>query len=304
MMSPVEQALVLLSMGVLMIGMGTTLDWAAFRNISQQPKKLVMGLSIQFGIMPLLAWFLAIQMSLSPEAALALILVGCTPGGTSSNMYTWFAKGDVPLSLTMTMFSNIMAVMLMPILVTFYGSNLPLGDLVIPWVQIMGSLFFVLLPVGFGILLKARGVRHLLRIQQGGAVLGMLAVLLMLSTWLPSLVDKIMNEYSPEYLAVILLGNCGFLVGYVLVRITGFPARIARTISLETGLQNTLLTFTIMTLSFSTAFVDQVGWVPLMYGACVMAMGIFWTLLFRRLAKNEIETGHGNVSTDAEPSLR
>ncbi len=288
MLSQLEQALVMVAMGALMVGMGTTLDWESFRTISRKPKQLLMGVLMQFGLMPLLAWILAMLLSLSPEASLALVLVGCTPGGSSSNMYTWFANGDVPLSLSMTMFSTVMAVLLMPMLITFYGGQLSLGDLVIPWKQIMGSLFFVLIPVGFGLLLKAKGVTHLVRIQQVGSILGLSAVFLMLASWLPSMLEQIMNEFSPEYLAVFLLGNVGFLLGYSLSRIFGFPPRIARTISLETGLQNTLLTFSIMTLSFSPVFVEQVGWVPLMYGACIMGIGLFWVFVFRRLARKEV----------------
>mgnify|MGYP000030846865 FL=1 len=288
MLSQLEQVLVMIAMGALMIGMGTTLDWKSFRTISRKPKQLMMGVLMQFGVMPLLAWTLAMLLSLSPEASLALVLVGCTPGGSSSNMYTWFAKGDVPLSLSMTMFSTVLAVLLMPMLVTFYSGQLSLGDLVVPWKQIMGSLFFVLIPVGFGLLLKAKGVKHLVRIQQGGSILGLSAVFLMLASWLPNMIEQIMNEYSPEYLAVFLLGNLGFLLGYSLSRTFGFPPRIARTISLETGLQNTLLTFSIMTLSFSPVFVEKVGWVPLMYGACIMGIGLFWVVVFRRLARKEL----------------
>ena len=288
MLSQLEQVLVMIAMGALMIGMGTTLDWKSFRTISRKPKQLMMGVLMQFGLMPLLAWTLAMSLSLSPEASLALVLVGCTPGGSSSNMYTWFANGDVPLSLSMTMFSTVLAVLLMPMLVTFYSGQLSMGDLVVPWKQIMGSLFFVLIPVGFGLFLKAKGVKHLVRIQQGGSILGLAAVFLMLASWLPSMIEQIMNEFAPEYLAVFLLGNLGFLLGYSLSRIFGFPPRIARTISLETGLQNTLLTFSIMTLSFSSVFVEKVGWVPLMYGACIMGIGLFWVVVFRRLARKEL----------------
>ncbi|MCG8671706.1 MAG: bile acid:sodium symporter [Pseudomonadales bacterium] len=295
MLSPIEQILVMVSMGALMIGMGTTLDWRSFKEVSKQPKHLLLGAGMQFGLLPLLAWSLAMSLSLSPEAALALVMVGCTPGGSSSNMYTWFAKGDVPLSLSMTMFSTILAVVLMPALVAFYGSQLPLGELVVPWKQIMGSLLFVLIPVAFGIFLKSKNVKYLPQIQKIGSALGISAVFLMLASWLPSLANKLLNEFAPEYLAVLLLGNCGFLLGYTLVRLFGFPATIARTISLETGLQNTLLTFTMMTLSFSTAFVDKVGWVPLMYGACIMGMGLFWMLLFRYLAIKEMQSANSNA---------
>lgn len=296
MLSPVEQILVMTSMFALMVGMGTTLDWQAFKAVSKTPKNLMMGAFVQFGLLPLIAWSLALALDLSPEAALALIMVGCTPGGTSSNMYAWFAKGDVALSITMTMFSTIVAVVLMPTLVSFYGSQLPLGELIVPWKQITGSLLFVLIPVGFGVWLRHKNVKYLLHIQRGGAVLGISAVFLMLASWLPDLLGQLIDEFSRDYLAVLLLGNLGFLLGYFLTRLLGFSGSIARTLALETGLQNTLLTFTIITLSFSPAFVERVGWIPLMYGACIMGMGMFWMLLFRYLAQKETHQG----STTAE----
>jgi BASS family bile acid:Na+ symporter len=212
-------------------------------------------------------------------------------------MYTWFSRGDVPLSLTMTMFSTIVAVVLMPLLVAFYGAKLPLGELVIPWKQITGSLLFVLIPVGLGIYLKSRRIRHLAMIQRVGSVLGISAVFIMLASWLPNMADKLLNEFAPEYLAVLVLGNTGFLLGYVLVRLFGFPPRIARTISLETGLQNTLLTFTIMTLSFSPEFVENVGWVPLMYGACILFNGSLWVLLFRYLSAREMNANESQQAS-------
>lgn len=287
MLSQVEQVLVMTSMFALMVGMGTTLDWHAFKDVSKQPKQLLMGASVQFGVLPFIAWCLALALELSPEAALALILVGCTPGGTSSNMYTWFAKGNVALSITMTMCSTLAAVILMPALVAFYGSQLPLGELVVPWKQISGSLAFVLIPVGFGVWLRHRQFKHLLLVQRGGAALGIAAVFLMLASWLPSMLSQLVDEFSRDYIAVLLLGNLGFALGYGVTRLFGFDAAIARTLSLETGLQNTLLTFTIITLSFTPAFVERVGWIPLMYGACIMGMGMLWMLLFRYLAQKE-----------------
>ena len=287
MLSQVEQILVLISMGALMVGMGTTLDWASFRQVSKQPKNLLMGATVQFGILPFTAWTLAVLLELSPEAALALLLIGCTPGGTSSNMYTWFAKGNVALSITLTMVSTLLAIVLMPLLVTLYGANLPLGELVVPWKQIAGSMMFVLIPVSIGIYLRHIHFRYLVLLQKGGAFLGVAAVFLMLLSWLPSMLEQLWDEFSRDYLAVLLLGNLGFFLGYLATRLFGFPKAIARTLSLETGLQNTLLTFTIITLSFSEAFVERVGWIPLMYGACIMGMGLLWMLFFRYLALKE-----------------
>ena len=278
MLGPVEKSLVFSAMFLLMVGMGSTLAWQDFSRIFRKPKGVCVGLLIQFGWMPLLAYIVSRLLDLPTGAAVVLLLVGCTPGGSSSNMYTWFAKGNVSLSLSMTIGSTLAAVVMTPLLVALYASHLDLVSLSIPYKQIVLSMSFSIVPVAMGMFLAHRGYRRLPLLRKLGGAAGVLATILMMWSWLPKMLDQFLNSPSKEYLAIFLLGNCGFFFGLLTAKFFGLGSTSARTISLETGLQNTLLTYTIITISFPEAFVSQYGWIPLVYGASIMGVGAFWVL--------------------------
>jgi BASS family bile acid:Na+ symporter len=280
MLGQTEQLLVLFSMFILMVGMGSTLSLADFKRVLRHPGAMFGGCFIQFFCMPGLAYLIATQLELSPQETLALLMVGCSPGGTSSNMYTWFARGHVALSISMTFCSTLMAIVLMPTLVSLLASQSDIG-IVIPFKNISGSLLFVLIPIGIGLALRHRSFRYLTELQRLGGILGVLATVLMLYLWLPRMWAQFLESYSSSYLAIFLLGLSGFSLGYLMGRMLGFSERMSRTISLETGLQNTLLTFTILTVSFPADFVEQVAWIPLVYGAAIMGMGAVVVGMFR-----------------------
>ena len=103
-------------LGIVMFGMGMTLRLEDFRLVFQRPKDVFIGALAQFTIMPGLAWILAKAFALPPELAVGVILVGTCPGGTSSNVMTYLAKGDVPLSVSMTMTTTILAPVVTPLL--------------------------------------------------------------------------------------------------------------------------------------------------------------------------------------------
>lgn len=95
-----------------MVAMGTTLTVENFKKAVHSKKPLLIGMISQFGFMPLIAFGLAIGFGLSPLFSIGLILVGCTPGGTTSNLLTYYAKGDVALSISMTITSTILAIVM------------------------------------------------------------------------------------------------------------------------------------------------------------------------------------------------
>ena len=103
-------------LGIVMFGMGTTLRLRDFRLVFQRPKDVFVGALAQFTIMPGLAWLLAKGFGLPPELAAGVILVGTCPGGTSSNVMTYLARGDVALSVSMTMTTTILAPVVTPLL--------------------------------------------------------------------------------------------------------------------------------------------------------------------------------------------
>ena len=103
-------------LGIVMFGMGMTLKLADFKLVFQRPRDVFIGALAQFTIMPLLAYFLATAFGLPPELAAGVILVGTCPGGTSSNVMTYLARGDVALSVSMTMTTTVLAPIVTPLL--------------------------------------------------------------------------------------------------------------------------------------------------------------------------------------------
>ena len=99
---------------VIMFGMGMTLTWNNFKEVFKTPRLILFGVILQFGIMPSAAYVIAKMFSLSPELMAGTVLVGCSPGGTASNVITYLAKGNVALSITLTLSSTILAVLFTP----------------------------------------------------------------------------------------------------------------------------------------------------------------------------------------------
>ncbi len=123
MLSGIEQGLLGVLLIVLMMGLGSTLTLANFREILRRPKGPLIGLASQFGWMPLVAFALATLLELPDAMAISLIVVGCTPGGTTSNLFTYYAKADVALSVSMTAISSVAALVMMPLTLTLYSAD-------------------------------------------------------------------------------------------------------------------------------------------------------------------------------------
>ena len=138
-------------LGVVMFGMGMTLRFADFKLVLQRPRDVFIGTVAQFGIMPLLAWALAHAFALPPELATGVILVGTCPGGTSSNVMTYLARGDVALSVSMTMASTILAPIMTPLLTLWLAGqwiDIPAEKMMISIAQV------VIAPIILGILIN------------------------------------------------------------------------------------------------------------------------------------------------------
>ena len=136
-------------LGIVMFGMGLTLTTADFREIFRRPRDVAIGVAAQFTIMPLSAYALCVLMDLPPDVAVGLLLLGCCPGGTASNVVTFLAKGDVPLSVTVTSCTTLMAPVMTPALMYLFGSEWMSID---PTAMFLSIVQIILLPIAAGIL--------------------------------------------------------------------------------------------------------------------------------------------------------
>ena len=147
----VKTSYVNILLGIVMFGMGMTLKLADFKVVFTKPKAVIVGILAQFVIMPVLAFLLTMVFQLPPELAVGVILVGSCPGGTSSNVMTYLAKGDVALSVGMTACTTIMAPIVTPLLVLLFAGqtvDVNVVDMFLSIVQV------VLVPIALGFLIN------------------------------------------------------------------------------------------------------------------------------------------------------
>lgn len=288
MISGFEQLMLALMVVGIMFGMGATIAVEELQRALTRPKAVLIGIVSQFGLMPLVAYGLAQVCGLSPAQTVGLVLVGCLPAGTTSNMFSYFARGDVALSITMTCCSTLLALVMMPILLTYYTIDARLqlgaGGLHIPYTQIVITLLTVLVPVIAGMYLRRRSPGWARVAEDSAGFLGFAVILLLIAGWLPRNVDALLDTRFTALLAVVGLGVAGFTFGHLAAWAMGLAPRYRRTIALETGIQNSPLSFAIILLSFSEEVAQELLWLPILYAFFIVISASIWTLITRRLA--------------------
>lgn len=283
MLGGVEKALLAVLLLVLMTGIGTTLSRAHFREIMRSPKGLLIGLASQFGWMPVVAFGLAKVLALPSVMAVGLVLIGCTPGGTTSNLFTYYAKADVALSVSMTVVSTAVAVVVMPLLLLAYAAPLTSTALPIPIGSIVTTLVLVLVPVALGIFIRSRNEALALRIEKLGSMSGIVVLVLLVGSSLLRNYESLAEIPVSGYVASVSLGIAGMGLGYLASAALRLPTKQRRAVALETGIQNSPLAFAIIIAAFPGEEQAQMLWLPMLYALFVLVSASFVTLLFRRL---------------------
>lgn len=225
-----------------MFGMGLTLNVQDFRVALSRPKDIGIGFVAQFGIMPLLAFGLAKAFSLPPELAVGVVLVGCCPGGTSSNVITYLAGGDIALSVCMTSISTLLAPLMTPLLIWLIVGAEVNVDLVAMFVSILQV---VIAPIVLGLLMKRVLGRYLNEDREREKALGIylsafstLAITCIVAAVVAANASKLMTCGLVVIAVVVLHNMLGFGLGYLLARLLKLERNKCITVSVEVGMQN------------------------------------------------------------------
>lgn len=292
---PIDQALLALMIFVIMLGMGASLTIADFKAVFRSPRGIFIGFVSQFGFMPFIAFSLGYILKLEPAFAISLILIGCLPGGTTSNMFTYFSKGSVALSISMTTASTVVAIIMMPILLNLYtigytsqitaqlqaaGSD---AVFVIPTGNIISSLVLVLVPVAIGMIIRRKWADWAKTAEDTAGFMGMIVILYLLGTAFVRHGKLFAQTPVEVYIGAISVGLIGFLFGYTVSRIFGISPIFQRAISLETGIQNGPLSFAVILLSFSEPIQSQMVWLAILYSTFIVISSSIITLFFRKI---------------------
>ena len=300
----VDQILLAVMILIIMFGMGASLTLNDFKTVVRRPRLVFVGFLSQFGFMPLIAFGLAHALNLDPAKAIALILLGCLPGGTTSNMFTYFARGSVALSIAMTTASTLLALVMMPLLLEVYtpgfareiqGNLVAAGgegevEFVIPTANIVVSLLLVLLPVGGGVILR-RFSRGWAKVAEDTAgFTAMIVIVFLIVTTFARHFNLVRATPWQVYLAAVSLGLTGFFFGYWVSRLFGAQPIYQRAIALETGIQNGPVAFAIILLSFPEQSVqNQMVWLGILYSTFVVISSSYFTLYLRKRGKFDWE---------------
>jgi BASS family bile acid:Na+ symporter len=239
-------------LGVIMLGMGITLEPADFRRVLERPGDVARGVFLQYTVMPSLGWALGYLFGLPPAFAVGLVLVAACPGGTASNVISYLARADVPLSVTMTSISTLLAVAMTPFLTAWLaGSRIAVNG----WGLFWSTIQVVVLPVAAGVLLHARAPRLVARVLPAAPLAAVVFITLIVASIIGAGRDEILGAGGRLVGAVFALHTLGFLFGYVLSRLLRRPVVTARTVSIEVGMQNSGLGVVLARANFADPLV-------------------------------------------------
>ncbi|KQB86397.1 bile acid:sodium symporter family protein [Corynebacterium lowii] len=222
-------------LGVVMFAMGLTLRPRDFMLVATRPLPVLLGVAAQYIIMPLAALLVVWLLRLPAEIAAGVILVGCAPGGTSSNVVCLLARGDVALSVTMTSISTLLAPIFTPLLTLWLAGEYMGLDATAMALNIVEV---VLIPVVGGLIVRwlwGSGVERVL-----GALpwVSVVAIALIVAIVVAGSKERIVEAGAAVLAAVILHNTLGYILGYGVARATRQPVAVRRTMSIEIGMQN------------------------------------------------------------------
>ena len=235
-------------LGIIMFGMGMALRWTDFRIVFSRPRDVLIGCLAQFTIMPLLAWVLSRVFALDEALAIGVVLVGCCPGGTASNVITYLAKGDLALSVGMTATSTILAPIMTPLLVWLLAGKTVDVDVI---GMLLSILWVVILPIVAGLTVKWLWPKFTDKATAYLPAISSLAIAAIVIIVISANAHKLLLGGLVIVVVVVLHNLCGLGFGYLIGRLLHLSDDKRKAISVEVGMQNSGLASSLATLHFA-----------------------------------------------------
>jgi BASS family bile acid:Na+ symporter len=286
-----EQSLLRIFILIIMFGLGAGLTPKDFSLALRRPWGLVVGWVAQFGIMPLTAYVLivAVLIPFSPPEgvlfiALGALIMGAVPAGTTSNLFTYFSKGNVALSVTMTVNSTLWAFIMTPLALWAYSNLLGLDEsLSVPPGELATVIVGLIIPVGIGMLIRKLSANIGSMIELIGSVFGLLFIPFLIAVWVPRNWQLLLDTQWPTYVVAIGLGAVGMTAAYLMSKALRLHPANARTIALEAGINNGPLAIAVIVAVYiDNPGLDQILLVPALYSLFIVLLSTVVTLFFRR----------------------
>ncbi|WP_445406927.1 bile acid:sodium symporter family protein [Acinetobacter seifertii] len=242
-------------LGIIMLGMGMTMTVDDFKGVLQSPKAVLIGVVAQFVVMSGLAYVLCKLFNLPSEIAVGVILVGCCPGGTASNVITYMAKGNVALSVACTSVSTLLAPVLTPAIFYLLASQ---------WLKIDAASMFisilqvVLLPIVIGLILRTWFKRQVESYIQVMPLVSVIAIVAIVAAIIGGSKAAIFQSGLLILAVVILHNGFGYLLGFTAARFFKLPYADSKAIAVEVGMQNSGLGVALAAVHFAASPITAV----------------------------------------------
>lgn len=235
-------------LGIVMLEMGMTIDPKDFKIVLQSPKPVIIGVILQFTIMPTLAFLIAKGFQLPPEIAIGVILVGCCPGGTSSNVMSYLAKANVALSVAITSVSTLIAPFVTPALIYIFAHEW----LKVSFASMLWSVVqVVLIPIIIGFVFQKVARRFAQKTATALPLISVIAISLILAAVVAGSKTQILKTGLLIFVVVILHNILGYTIGYVLAKVFRMDYKDKKAVAIEVGMQNSGLAVSLATVHFS-----------------------------------------------------
>ncbi|KAM4702026.1 ileal sodium/bile acid cotransporter-like [Discoglossus pictus] len=308
-LNTVLSTVITVMLALVMFAMGCTVEIKKFWGHIKHPWGIAVGFLCQFGIMPLTAFVLSVAFNIHPVQAVAVLIMGCCPGGTGSNILAYWADGDMDLSISMTTCSTLLALGMMPLCLFLYTKKwVDSSSIVIPYDSIGISLVTLVVPVGIGMFVNHKWPKQAKKIIKVGSITG--GVLIVVIAVIGGVLYRGSWVIAPQlWIVGTIFPLVGYTLGFFLAWLSNQSWSRCRTVALETGMQNTQLCTTIVQLSFTPEQLSLMFTFPLIYSifqiAFVFILLLGYRLYLRRYGKKteedikEIEENKQDASYEA-----
>jgi BASS family bile acid:Na+ symporter len=281
---------IVLMLFFVMLGMGLTLTMKDFKIVFQKPKGMLTGAILQWAVMPLVAVALGRLLGFYdafPFVFVGMVLIAVSPGGVTSNLMTYYAKGDLALSISLTSFSTVLSLVFTPLLLTLYCANVPEVNIPVKMV-IQTIIILVIIPLAVGMSVRKRWPNFATKATPFFSALGVIALLFLIVAGLLGNLDMFADteRYGFSfYTMVFILTMAGMILGAVIPKLIGINNYQTRAISLETGLRNASLAMALSLLiqDYMGDFYSSMFFTSAIFGLWMYVAGFISIAVYKKL---------------------
>lgn len=247
----ISQVFLPLSLAIIMLGMGMTLVVSDFTRIIRYPKAILIGLTNQLILLPIIGFLIAVIFDLDPITAVGLMILAVCPGGPTSNLITQVSKGNIALSVTLTAIASVVSILTIPFLLSYaleyftsqtnVSIELPVGQTILQIVVI------TIIPISIGMFIRNRNLAFAKRMERPMRIASTVIFIIVFIAILAANRDKLVEGMKAAGLVTLLLNLATMGLGYLMARTFKLNLKDAISITIESGIQNGTLAFVIAT---------------------------------------------------------